>query len=141
MKSLIITVLLLLGILLLWSCKTQKKEVENTANLTSETNRPLIEGKWHLTRSMDNYNKEWTPQTESETYVSLKADGNYSEKDKWNPVCNGSYRVVAKEKLVVNKECNKVELSYTIKEVTEDKLVLAIQGRHGNVLKEYERVK
>lgn len=133
--------MLLSGILVLWSCKTQKKEVEKTANITTTSDRPLIEGKWHLVRSMDNYNKTWAAQTESEMYVSLKAGGIYSEKDKWNPLCSGTYRVIAKEKLIVNKECNKVALSYIIKEVTEDKLVLAIQGRHGDVLKEYERVK
>ena len=140
MKSIIIASLLLFGIFAFWACKTPKQDTKNTTPSVAKSDRPMIEGRWHLVRSKDNYNNIWAPRTESETYITIGSEGSYAEKDKWNPECTGSYRIIAKEKISISKECNKATLEYGIKELTEEKLVLSMQGRHGAVLQEYERI-
>lgn len=139
MKSILLASLICLGLLTFLACKTQKKD-SPTVNAVDNTERPLIEGKWHLVRSMDSYNKEWRDRTSSESYITMEAAGKYSEKDNSNPECKGTYKVVSKESLVINKECNNAELSYKLDELTDSKLLVSMTGRHGPVYSEYKRV-
>lgn len=126
-----------------FSCKTQQSKQSASNDVAEKTvaTGNGLEGRWLLVRSKDNYDNIWKDASESRQTIEFFPDGKYVEKDKSNGPCNGTYRKEAENALAITHSCNTAELRYGIDDVSAEKLVLSIRGRHGAVLYEYERAR
>jgi hypothetical protein len=122
-----------------------KESVEATAKEAAakkgeQMESPKILGDWKEVRSKDSYNDGDWQNMEREKVISFSKKNNaYTEKDKENDACHGFYSLIGMT-LVLEHSCNNARLTYEVVEATDEKLVLGIQGRHGQVLYEFVKI-
>lgn len=137
MKNFININIFILFFTLTFGCAPKNQVTTKDAN-KQITSRGL-EGSWALVRIKDSYDGAWKDASDSGMVISFSSEGRYSEKDKANGPCEGKFSKQEKQ-LLVTHSCNTSELSYTLEEVTAEKLTLSIRGRHGAVYHEYSRI-
>ncbi len=126
-----------------FACKTQKEkeETKSVAAPQKKVDPKIAElaGMWELRQLKDNYDGIWKDAREHKKMIALTDKGGYQEDNDGNRDCRGSFTREG-DTISISNSCNRSILKYRVHEVTNDKLVLAIQGRHGDVLYEYKKI-
>lgn len=133
----------------LLSCRGGKKnstpqsyEAIQRVGLESVVDLDLLTAKkWKLVRIKDSYDDIWKDVETEASVISFNAEGGYAEDKPGNPTHKGTFSLQGEKGMEIVHSGNEATLEYRVDFLEKEKLVLAIQGRHGDVFHVYEAIK
>lgn len=149
------TALLMVFVLLL-TLASKCKEQGNTLKLSKASSyllgKKTEDAKWQLVKTYDPYNGGQTilPEENNPRYIEMSSDGSYLKYDNANREEGNWYLNPSKDSLAlaatqqngmaVDDRNKKPFFRFAILEFSDEKLVIAWQGRHGPVEETYQLV-
>jgi hypothetical protein len=131
--------------LVLLACSSSKNNNSDNAALERKGMESSIDVKalsqqWKHVKTKDSYDGIWKEIDSDNKVITFSESGEYKENKPGNDLCEGVY-VLEGERVVLTHSCNKVAQTCKVVSLEAEKLVLGMQGRHGEVLYVYEKVK
>ena len=130
--------------LILLACSSSKNNNLDSTTLerkgVSSIDVKTLSQKWKHVKTKDSYDNIWKEIDADNKVIAFTESGEYTENKPGNDICTGTY-TLAGENVLMNHSCNKVEMTSKVVSLEKEKLVLGKQGRHGEVLYVYERVR
>ena len=116
--------------------EVSKIEIESPRVNNNHSKTDLISQKWLLIKTKDPYNKGAFSMQEKENPKTLEfsKDGTYIEKDPWQENKGSWFFNEDETKMSMNlSERGEANYRWSIIKLTQEEMILGIQGRHGTV--------